>query len=72
MTMTYLTPEEVASRYAGRVTVDRLAQWRWRKKGPRHVKIGRAVLYPLQELETWEASRLVTNPEAEAAAAARL
>lgn len=50
----FLTPEEVAERYRGGVSVGTLRNWRAMKIGPSFVKIGKAVLYPLDELEAWD------------------
>lgn len=49
----YLTSTEVAE--MRRVSVDSLAQERWRKPytGPAYVKDGRRILYPRVELEAW-------------------
>ncbi|MFS8037360.1 helix-turn-helix transcriptional regulator [Xanthobacter sp. AM11] len=50
----FLTPEEVTERYRGGVSVGTLRNWRAMKIGPSFVKIGKAVLYPIQELEAWD------------------
>jgi len=51
---TFLTPEEVAERYRGSVSVGTLRNWRVMKIGPSFVKIGKAVLYRVDELEAWD------------------
>ena len=51
---TFLTPEEVAERYRGSVSVGPLRNWRVMKIGPSFVKIGKAVLYRVDELEAWD------------------
>lgn len=51
---TFLTPEEVAERYRGCVSVGTLRNWRAMKIGPSFVKIGKAVLYRVDELEAWD------------------
>ncbi|MEO1686688.1 MAG: helix-turn-helix domain-containing protein [Pseudomonadota bacterium] len=38
-----------------------LEQWRWRGVGPRYLKIGGRVLYPLAEVEAYETARLHQN-----------
>ncbi len=38
-----------------------LSQWRWNGRGPKFMKIGRKVLYRLQDVETFELERLATN-----------
>ena len=50
----YLTPEEVAERYRGGISVGTLRNWRAMRLGPSFVKIGQAVLYPLDELDAWD------------------
>jgi hypothetical protein len=56
----FLTAEEVSERYRGEVTTGTLRNWRAMKIGPAFVKIGKAVLYPLDELEAWDQKNLVT------------
>lgn len=53
---TYLTPEEVAERYRGTISVRTLANWRAgkTKQGPPYRKIGKAVLYEEAELDAWD------------------
>lgn len=50
----FLTPEEVSERYRGGVSVGTLRNWRAMKIGPSFVKIGKAVLYPIGDLEAWD------------------
>lgn len=50
----FLTPEEVSERYRSGVSVGTLRNWRSMKIGPSFVKIGKAVLYPVDELEAWD------------------
>jgi hypothetical protein len=50
----FLTPEEVADRYRGGVSVGTLRNWRAMRIGPSYVKIGKAVLYPVDELDAWD------------------
>lgn len=50
----FLTADEVSARYRGSVSAGTLRNWRAMKVGPSFVKIGKAVLYPLNELEAWE------------------
>lgn len=35
-----------------------LNQWRWNGRGPRYVKLGRRVMYRIQDVEAFEAQRL--------------
>ncbi|WP_253638430.1 MULTISPECIES: helix-turn-helix transcriptional regulator [unclassified Bradyrhizobium] len=55
----FLTAEEVAKRYRGGVSVGTLRNWRAMRIGPSFVKIGKAVLYPVDELEAWDAKNRV-------------
>ncbi|KAB2803093.1 helix-turn-helix domain-containing protein [Brucella anthropi] len=50
----FLTAEEVAERYRGGVSIGTLRNWRAMKIGPSFIKIGKAVLYPIDELEAWD------------------
>jgi len=52
--ITFLTPKEVAERYRGSVSVGTLRNWRAMKIGPSFVKVGKAVLYRVNELEAWD------------------
>lgn len=52
-----LTPEELVERWKGKISFNTLRTWRHRGKGPRFKKIGRAVFYPLDEVETYERER---------------
>jgi hypothetical protein len=55
----FLTAEEVSERYRGEITVGTLRNWRTMRIGPAFVKIGKAVLYPIQELDAWDQKNLV-------------
>ena len=56
----FLTPEEVSERYRGEVTVGTLRNWRAMRIGPTYVKIGgKAVLYPVEELDAWDRKNMV-------------
>jgi len=56
----HLTPVQLAERLEGVVTVGTLANWRARKPnpGPSFVKLGGRVLYPVDQVEAWEARNL--------------
>ncbi|MGZ3309341.1 MAG: helix-turn-helix domain-containing protein, partial [Xanthobacteraceae bacterium] len=56
----YLTAEEVSERYRGEITVGTLRNWRAMRIGPAFIKIGKAVLYPLEELDAWDKANMVT------------
>ncbi len=55
----FLTAEEVAERYRGGVSVGTLTNWRAMKICPSFVKVGKAVLYPVDELEAWDETNRV-------------
>ena len=55
----YLTPEEVSERYRGEISVGTLRNWRVARIGPTFIKIGKAVLYPIDELDAWDRKNLV-------------
>lgn len=54
-----LLPKEAAERL--RTTTGTLSNWRVRGQGPRFIKVGRKVLYPVAELEAWERKHLKEN-----------
>jgi hypothetical protein len=56
----FLTAEEVSERYRGQVTVGTLRNWRAMRIGPAFVKVGKAVLYPVEELDAWDQKNMVT------------
>lgn len=53
----YLTPQELADRYKGQITVRTLANWRSTGNGPKFTKVGGRVLYPMDAVTEWEKSR---------------
>jgi hypothetical protein len=55
----FLTLEEVVERYRGQVSEGTLRNWRSMRIGPSFTKIGKAVLYPLEELDRWDRRNLV-------------
>ena len=56
----FLTVEEVSERYRGEITVGTLRNWRAMRIGPGFIKIGKAVLYPITELDAWDEKNRVT------------
>jgi hypothetical protein len=56
----YLTAEEVVERYRGAVSIGTLRNWRAIRVGPTFVKIGKAILYPVDELNAWERRNMVS------------
>lgn len=55
----FLTAEEVSARYRGEISVGTLRNWRGMRIGPAFVKIGKGVLYPVDELDAWDDKNLV-------------
>ncbi|WP_322418802.1 helix-turn-helix domain-containing protein [Mesorhizobium huakuii] len=55
----FLTAEEVAERYRGTISLGTLRNWRAKRIGPAYVKLGKAVLYPIEELEMWDQNNTV-------------
>lgn len=56
----FLTPEDVSGRYCGSVSVGTLRNWRTMRIGPTFLKIGKAILYPLSELDARNEENRVT------------
>ena len=54
-----LTLEEVVERNRGQVSEGTLRNWRSMRIGPSFIKIGKAILYPLEELDRWDRRSLV-------------
>ena len=52
----YLNQTELADRW--RLSPRSLERWRWRRHGPRYVKIGNRVLYRAEDIEAYEAAQL--------------
>lgn len=55
----YLTLAEVFERYRGQISEGTLRNWRSMRIGPSFIKIGKAILYPVEELDRWDRSNLV-------------
>lgn len=51
---TFLTADDVVSRWGGVVTRGTLANWRCKKVGPPFVKLRARVVYPIDGLTEWE------------------
>lgn len=56
----YLTFEEVVERYRNKISESTLRNWRSKRFGPSFIKVGKAVLYPIDELDRWDRSNLVS------------
>lgn len=48
----HLTPEELAARWD--IHKGTLCNWRVKGIGPKYVKVGRTILYPVSEVESYE------------------
>ena len=59
MSTKFLTPEEVSERYRGEISIGTLRNCRAMRIGPSFVKIGKAVLYPADQLDAWDQKNLV-------------
>ena len=55
----FVTLNEVVERYRGQISEGTIRNWRSMRVGPSFLKIGKAVLYPLQELDRWDRRNLV-------------
>jgi len=53
----YLTAEQLRQRWGGNVSVRTLSNWRSLGTGPKFTKLGGRVVYPLHEVEAFEARR---------------
>jgi len=56
----YLPLEEVVERYRNQVSEGTLRNWRSKRIGPSFIKIGKAILYPIEELKRWDRSNLIS------------
>jgi len=52
-----LLPEAVAERYG--VPLRTLATWRYHRRGPAYIVVGKHVRYRVADLEAWEAAQRV-------------
>jgi hypothetical protein len=53
----HLTPDELAERW--HMAPGSLGNWRSRGLGPRYIKIGKSILYPLSAIEEYERNNTV-------------
>jgi hypothetical protein len=58
-TPAYLTLEEVVARYCGQVSEGMLRNWRAMRIDPSFIKVGKAILPPVSELDRWDKFNLV-------------
>ena len=59
MKSAFLTPDDLATRWS--TTPNTLSQWRWNGRGPQFFKLGRRVLYKLQDVERFEEGKCYQN-----------
>ncbi len=52
MTKDLITPGTLAERW--NVTIATLSQWRWNGRGPQYLKLGRRVMYRIQDIAEFE------------------
>ncbi len=52
----FLTPEELATRW--NTTPATLSQWRWNGRGPLYTKIGRGILYNIEDIKHFESQKV--------------
>jgi hypothetical protein len=55
----FLTAKEVSDRYRGSISVGTLRNWRSMRVGPTFIKVGKAILYPVDELDSWDQKNTV-------------
>ena len=55
---TYLSPDELVSRWRESVSTKTLANWRVKGFGPKFLKLGNRIVYPLDQILAGEANRL--------------
>ena len=68
----FLTLNEVVERYRGQIGEGTLRNWRSMRIGPSFIKIGKAILYPLDELDRWDRRNLVVCRPSPVFVAARI
>ncbi len=49
-----LSPDEVSARYNGRISTRTLANWRTLGKGPKYIRRGGKIFYPVKLLDQWD------------------
>jgi hypothetical protein len=57
--MTHLDQNGLAERWL--ISPRTLEQWRWQGRGPRYLKICGRIIYPIYEIEVFEAANLHAN-----------
>lgn len=57
----FFTASDLVARWESSVTVRTLANWRSQAMGPKYVKIGGRIVYPVQAVTEWESARTVSG-----------
>jgi hypothetical protein len=56
----FINTDRIGELFPG-ITADRLARWRWARKGPRYYKAGRNVLYTRADIEAFLEAHAVSG-----------
>ena len=59
MSEIFLTSDQLAKRWV--IRTETLSQWRWNGRGPQYLKIGRRVLYRLEDVLSFEDNKRRQN-----------
>jgi hypothetical protein len=59
MSEVFLTSDQLAKRWI--IRTETLSQWRWNGRGPQYLKIGRRVLYRLEDVLCFEEQKRRQN-----------
>lgn len=59
MAKIFLTPEELSERW--KLPLSTLDQWRWYRKGPPFVRMGKRIRYTIKGIEDFESQVVQTN-----------
>jgi len=62
--MTYLSQKELSARWNGIIKVSTLRNWRNQGKGPSFIRLGSKAVYPLAEIEKYEADNFIERSAA--------
>lgn len=60
----WLSPKELVERWRGRITERTMAQWRWKKHGPKATLLGAKILYALEDVEAFETAERLRGERA--------
>jgi hypothetical protein len=65
----FLTSKELSDRW--RLSDQTLANWRYAGKGPRYIRVGSRVLYPIEGIHSFEQNQCLTEPSQDTSAEIR-